>query len=185
MPDFLDQKEPANDWLFLKHRQINLDGEVNSTMLSQLRKRLISLTLISQEEIVVNLNTRGGGTKAGFGIYDLISHFAKQAKVTIRVMEACNSMGVVILMAGSVRQATPNATFKVHNTLITLSRDYTKFLEVAKAEVASAEVTQNRMLDILAQHSKNSFQDWQDFCQEEKEFSAEEALAVGLIDEII
>lgn len=65
-----------------------------------------------KDDVTVLINSPGGNTWYGMGIYDVINNH--QGSVTARVIgEAC-SMAFVIVQAASVREATPNSVLMHH-----------------------------------------------------------------------
>lgn len=65
------------------------------------------------EEIVVHINTRGGQVQEGFAIHDLLVGTKK--KITTINEGLTASIGTVIYLAGSEREALPNSQFMIHN----------------------------------------------------------------------
>jgi len=64
-------------------------------------------------ELVVHINSPGGDVDAGFAIYDILKSSGKN--ITTHIEGQCYSIATVIALSGSVRRATQNSEFLIHN----------------------------------------------------------------------
>jgi ATP-dependent Clp protease protease subunit len=63
--------------------------------------------------LAVHINSPGGDVDAGFAIYDILKGSGKEIETHIEGQ--CYSIATVIALAGSVRKATQNSEFLIHN----------------------------------------------------------------------
>jgi ATP-dependent Clp protease protease subunit len=124
---------------------ISLVGEVTLKMASVFRQQLKTLERLKKHHvIVVEINSPGGDVEAGLLIADTIQGCTKP--VTTRVTGIAKSMGGVILMAGSQREALPNSVIMFHQAAFEISATY----EQLDGEIAynkSLEQTCNELVD--------------------------------------
>lgn len=90
---------------------IRLFGEVGTAMLDTFMDQLEKVT-DETSHIHVYINTEGGDFFIGCAIYDLLR--ACKKKVITQVLGNCESAGVIMLMAGKVRLATPISQLMIH-----------------------------------------------------------------------
>lgn len=65
------------------------------------------------EELIIHINSPGGDVDAGFAIYDILKSSGKT--ITTLIEGQCYSIATVIALSGSVRKATENSEFLIHN----------------------------------------------------------------------
>lgn len=137
------------------------------------------LKQVSTANINLRLNSPGGSVFDGIAIANAIrSH---PANVTVYVDSLAASIASVIALAGNRIVMMPQSQFMVHNASGAAYGDAT---EMAKM----AELLEKQSLNIAkayAEHTGRPLDEWQAYMAEETWFSAEEAVAVGLADEVI
>ena len=171
----------------LKERIIYLEGEINFNMVNKLEKML--LWLIAQDknkEITTYLNSPGGFISSGLDMYNLFKHFiGKGTPITTIVTQRANSIAVVALQAASARKAIKSTTFYLHNSVLTVEKEWDEFEEKAKKELEGIKKAQEEVWRILSQRTIVDIEKIKQLHKEKKTISAEEAKEYGLIDEII
>jgi ATP-dependent Clp protease protease subunit len=85
---------------------------VGYSMLQRVKKNLRLLDSLSADPITLDINTSGGSTFQGMGIFDVIRACRSPIKGLVSG-EAC-SMGCAILQACDERVATPHSTIMYH-----------------------------------------------------------------------
>lgn len=134
--------------------------------------------------IHININSNGGATKYTFPIIDLIESIDQEVVCTVDHM-ACSS-AALILSCGNQRKALENAVIMIHGIGYGTGSSKQKipfhesYLDIVKKK-------EKKMCSILAQKTKKPYNYWEKIVNqsEDRWFDAEEALEVGLIDEII
>ena len=159
------------------NNQIVLSGEVDEAMFVSCIKQLG--TIKPNAPIYVDLNTDGGDWYYGIGIYDRLS-MCKQ-EVIIRVWGCAMSMGSVILQAGDKRLVAPNAMIMVHSISETLGGNVH---EIGLQHQITKQLC-DKMFRIFAEKSHKSNQFWALKCKKDFYITAQEAIKLGLADEII
>lgn len=162
-------------------RTIYLMGPVNDEMAFRF---LIGFRMLDggEGDIRIVLNTCGGSEQEGYAIYDALG-LAKN-NVTIDCYGAVMSIGALILQAGKRRRMSPECRFMFHNghadlgpggiyqgTLVAIARE-SKFMT-------------ERYCTIISKRSGCKIAQVKKWCDNEKYFSAVEAVAHGFADEII
>jgi ATP-dependent Clp protease protease subunit len=136
----------------------------------------------SREPIKIYINSTGGFVYHGFGLVDCIYDSITPVHT---ISYGCTmSMALPILVAGHYRQAGKRATFMYHEVGYEMA--YEKAI-VHEAELKEGKRLMNMIDDIMLENTdipkkkldsiKKSNREWY--------FDAEEALALGVIDEII
>lgn len=126
--------------------------------------------------IDLHINSPGGAVFDGIAIYNTIRHHP--APVTVHIDGLAASAASFIAMAGDRVQIARNATMMIHDALglcIGNAADMTElagFLEKASDNIA----------DIYAQRTGTSAADWRAAMRAETWYSADEAVAAGLVD---
>lgn len=131
----------------------------------------------------IHINTYGGSVYAGLGICDIIEELAKQFNVKIFCSGYIMSMGVPIILSGTVRYAYKNTTFMIHEVS---SFGWGKLTQI-KEDVKETERLNTILKDIICKKSKVTKKEINEWYEKKRDvfLSAEEAKDYGLIDEII
>ena len=163
---------------------IDIVGSVEPEMYEYVRAAIMYLRTKDNPSIEVTITSPGGRVDVGLGIYDLLRLYPGDSMAT--VLGAAESMGAVILQACPVRRCTKHSTVLIHHIS---SGNITLDLLRSKARLAKfkkdMEADQTRLYDILAHRTEKSIPQISRACAKDEAMSAEEALAFGLIDEII
>ena len=166
----------------LNDRIVFLSEEVNDTTASLIVAQLLYLEAQDPDkDIQFYINSPGGSVTAGMAIYDTMQYI-KCDVATICVGMAA-SMGAFLLAAGTKgkRMALPNAEIMIHQPSagtkgqITDMAIHMKRLETIKA----------RMNQILAENTGKDIDTVTAACERDNFMTADEALAFGLIDNVI
>lgn len=167
----------------MKDRIIMLDTDVNEHSASILVAQLLFLESQGNEDISFFINSPGGVVTAGMAIYDTMQ-FIKPDVATIVMGQAC-SMGSLLATAGTPgkRKMLPNARHMIHQPSGGARGQATDMMiqvdEILKMKKTLTEiyVTHNSKGKTFDELSKDMERDYF--------LSADEALAYGLIDEIV
>lgn len=136
------------------------------------------------EKFIIKIDSRGGSVDAGFTIHDLLVNSGKQIE-TIGEGKIY-SIATIILLAGSVRKMTQNASFLIHNPFIPEyalassyeSSDLLKLSEELKYE-------ENKILDFYVNKTGGDKETISEMMSVETKMSAEKAKELGFITEIL
>lgn len=134
-----------------------------------------------KKDISLYINSPGGSITSGMAIYDTMQ-YVKPDVVTICIGQAA-SMGAVLLAAGAKgkRFILPHARVLIHQPHGGAEG------QAADIEIQAREIVRYRqMLDeILANHTGQPLEKIAKDTDRDKIFTPEEALAYGLVDEIV
>lgn len=175
---------PTGNTIYLPSKLTGEESETGIDALAFERVMKGLLILKDEENVDIILNTAGGDVYHGFGIYDLIANHPGQ--VTVKCFGRVMSMGSIILQAADNRQMSENATMLIHYGTDAFI-GHTKDAERAARE---SQRVCKLMEDILLSKIKGKNKRFtrsklQEMMKFDTYLTAEEALKLGLIDEII
>ena len=166
----------------LNDRIILLSEEVNDTTASLVVAQMLYLEAQDPDkDIQFYINSPGGSVTAGMAIYDTMQYI-KCDVATICVGMAA-SMGAFLLSGGTKgkRFALPNSEIMIHQPSGG-SRGQATDMQIVMDHMVK---TKEKLTRKLAEHTGQPYEKvWAD-CERDNYMSAEEALAYGLIDEIM
>ncbi len=166
----------------LKDRIVFLGTQVNDMVANSIIAQFLFLESENPEkEIHLYVNSPGGSVSAGLGIYDIMQYVSCPVSTLCTGMAA--SMGSLLLTAGTKgkRFALPNAQIMIHQPL-----------GGAQGQASDIEIharyimrLKGRLTDIYQTHTAQPAERLTKDMDRDNFMSAEEALAYGLIDEVI
>lgn len=130
------------------------------------------------EPVTIKINSGGGDVFAGCEIYNELKNYS--GEVSIEIHGLCASIASVIAMAGKCKMS-PLAEIMIHNVSTNTSGDYrdmehtAEVLKKANKTIANAYVLKTGM----------KAEEVYKLMDKETWFTADEALEIGLIDEIL
>jgi ATP-dependent Clp protease, protease subunit len=185
MPHALDAGfDPRSDVFnrLLKNRVVMLGTDVNDDIANQICAQLLYLEgEDANADIWLYINSPGGSVTAGMAIYDTMQFVSCEIATVCMGMAA--SMGQFLLTAGAAgkRYTLPNARIMMHQPLAGLRGQATD-IAIQAEQLA---FTKLRMAEMIAQHSGQSLQQIQADSERDRWFTAEQAKAYGLVDNVI
>ena len=166
----------------LNDRIIFLSEEVNDATASLVVAQLLYLEAQDPDkDIQFYINSPGGSVTAGMAIYDTMQYI-KCDVATICVGMAA-SMGAFLLSAGTKgkRMALPNAEIMIHQPSAGTQGQITDMA----IHMKRLQTIKERMNSILAENTGKSIDEVTAACERDNFMTADEALAFGLIDEVV
>ncbi len=163
-------------------RIIFLGVPINDHVANVIQAQLLFLASTdSKQDIQIYLNTPGGGVYAGLGIYDTMQYIEPEVSTICTGMAA--SMGAILLCAGakSRRTALPHSRVMIHQPLGGVQGQASD-IEITAREIQKLK---DELYGIIAKHSKNDIKKINKDGDRDYWMTAEEALAYGMIDEIL
>jgi len=134
-----------------------------------------------EKDIYFYINSPGGVVSAGLAIYDTMQ-FIKPQVSTLCVGQAA-SMGSFLLAAGATgkRFALPNSRIMIHQPLGGFQG------QASDIEIHAKEILylKGRLNELLAQHTGKSISEIEKDTDRDNFMNAEEAVAYGLVDEVL
>lgn len=165
--------------LLLHSRQLHLTGEISYKVTQPIINQIMALQLISDDPIVLWINSPGGALSDGFALVDTIQ-LSKVPIFTVIRGWAC-SMGAIISVAGHRRYMTANSMWMAHD-VSTGSYDYgTKVIERVEQGVKH---WQKQTFDFWANHSKLTPKDLEMARHGELWLTPEQCLDKGVVEKV-
>lgn len=136
---------------------------------------------IEMPHIQVLLSTYGGSVYDGLALYDAIK--TSKTKVDVIISGKSMSMGTIIMLGSETRKAYRNTTFMIHE----MTSGYLGKLADLENDLGESKRLQKIIWDIITSETKITQKQLDDIYEKKKDWylSAEEALELGLITEII
>ena len=166
----------------LKDRIIFLGEEVNEVTASLTVAQLLFLEAEDPEKnINLYINSPGGSVTAGMAIYDTMQYIKCDVSTICLGMAA--SMGAFLLAGGTKgkRYALPNAEIMIHQPSGGAQGQATE-ISIAAEHILR---TRKKMNEILAANTGRTYEEIARDTERDNYMTAQEALAYGLIDNVI
>ena len=166
----------------LKERIIFLGEEVNETTASLVVAQLLFLESEDPgKDINLYINSPGGSVTAGMAIFDTMNYIKCDVSTICVGMAA--SMGAFLLSAGTKgkRYALPNSEVMIHQPLGGAQGQATEIAIAAKHILK----TRDKLNHILSERSGQPLEKIEQDTELDNFMSAEEAVAYGLIDQVV
>ena len=166
----------------LNERIIFLADEVNDVTASLVVAQLLYLESVDNEkDIYLYINSPGGSISAGMAIYDTMNYIKCDVSTICIGMAA--SMGAFLLAAGAKgkRKALPNSEVMIHQPLGGMQGQASDIKIHADHIIA----IRSKMNQLLSQMTGQPLDVIIKDTDRDNYFSAEEAKAYGLIDEVV
>ncbi|CAG9993976.1 unnamed protein product [Clonostachys byssicola] len=172
----------------LQERIICLNGEINDYMSASIVAQLLWLESDTPDKpITMYINSPGGSVTSGMAIYDTMTYI-KSPVSTICVGGAA-SMAAILLAGGEAgkRFALPHSSIMIHQPLGGTHGQASDILIYANQIQRIREQSNKIMryhLNTAKGHDRYSIEEINDMMERDKYLSVEEALELGVIDEI-
>lgn len=166
----------------LKDRIVFLGTEVNDNIANLIIGQLLILEGEDPDkEITLYINSPGGVITAGLAIYDTMQYI-KSPVSTVCLGQAA-SMAAWLLAAGEKgrRRCLPNSRVMIHQPLAGV-RGQASDIEIHAKEILALR---QRMNEILSHHTGRTVESIKDDTERDRFLSATDAVAYGIIDEVI
>lgn len=165
-------------------RIIFLGVQVDDASADDVMAQLLVLESMDPDrDIVMYINSPGGSFTAMTAIYDTMQYIRPQIQTVVLGQAA--SAAAVIAAAGQPgkRLALPNARVLIHQPAVgEAGRGQASDIEIQAAEVLRLR---SWLEETLSKHSNKTAQEVNNDIERDKILSADEALAYGLIDQVL
>lgn len=168
----------------LRERIIMVNGIIEEALAGLVVAQLLFLAAENSErEINLYISSHGGAVDAGLAIYDTMRHLTCPVATTCVGYAA--SFGTVLLMAGDkgLRRALPHARIHMHQPLITGGLGG----QATDIDIHAREILHTRdvLNELYVYHTGQPLERIKRDTERDFFMSAQEAVAYGLIDEIM
>ncbi|MFA9477221.1 ClpP family protease [Phycisphaerales bacterium AB-hyl4] len=175
-------REMTIDELLLENRVIFLVGEINHASATGIIMRLLYLQN-QKKGVDINLyiNSPGGAVDDTLAIYDTMQFL--DCEVATYCIGKAMSGGAVVLAAGAKgkRYSLPHAKVMIHQPYGGV------YGQTSDVQIQAEEIlkTKDELNGILARHTGQTKEQIEEDSERDKFFSAQEAKAYGLVDDVI
>ena len=166
----------------LKDRIIFLSGEIDDVTANLVVAQMLFLEMEDPDkQISLYINSPGGSVTAGMAIYDTMQYL--RCPVSTLCIGMAASMGAFLLTAGAkgMRRILPNAEIMIHQPLGGAQGQATDIAIHAEYIMK----IKKKLNTILAQRTGQPLEKVEADTERDHFLSAEEALAYGIVDEIV
>ncbi len=166
----------------LKERVVFIVGQVEDHMANLVVAQLLFLESENPEkDISVYINSPGGSVTAGMSIYDTMQFI--HSDVSTACIGQAASMGALLLTAGAKgkRFSLPHSRIMIHQPLGGFQGQATD-IDIHAKEILRIRAELNQ---IMASHSGQPIETIEQDTERDNFMSAEEAVAYGLIDDVL
>ena len=166
----------------LKDRIILLGTPIDDDVANLIVAQLLFLQAEDpKKDIDLYINSPGGSCTAGLAIYDTIQSLSCDVKTYC--IGQCASMGAVLLAAGTAgkRYALPHSRIMIHQPWGG-AQGTASDINIQAQEILRTKATLN---GILAAHTKQTLRKIERDTDRDFFMSAEEAVAYGLVDQVV
>ncbi len=180
-----DLSEPQVSLRVPGTRSVILPDDIDDLVVIDLTKHLIQLANESKEPVELLISSNGGDALSSIAIIDLLSRLRGRYGVDIDgvVLGQALSGAAFILQACTMRQMYSNAVLMIHGPTSALTVD-TRSLEAETKLVGKMRTSFSRL---LCKRTKQLLNYWEAILKDNtpEYYSADEALAAGLIDVVL
>jgi ATP-dependent Clp protease, protease subunit len=181
-PPYQRYREMSIEDMLLENRIIFLAGVINERTASVVIMRLLYLQSIKRDQAInLYINSPGGLVDQTLAIYDTIQFLG--VDVATYCIGQASSGAAIILAAGTKghRYALPNAKVMLHQPYSGITG------QAEDIRIQAEEVLKDKKLlnDILAKHTGQDPEKIAREIERDRYMNAQEALAYGLVDEIL
>lgn len=155
---------------------VRIVGQINDKSFSKFARQMDKLR---NQAVQIELYSEGGDEDGGLAFHGKIKNHLHE--VTVTVHGNCNSAALAILAAADIRQCTPEATFLVHDSTITITGTISQIAE----ELKQQEAAEHRWDKLMANASSKPPSFWREVSSKSTILTAEDALKYGLIHTIL
>lgn len=164
-----------------QNRTISITGEITDELAAVVNASLRHLARISDDDIVIYINSPGGSVTAGFSIYDTIKSL--NCEVSTIGTGIAASMGAFLLTTAGTkgkRYATPNAEIMIHQPLGGVQGQASDI----RIHAENILKIKDRLNSMLAEATGQNLDVIEKDTDRDNYMNAQEALEYGLVDAI-
>ena len=175
-------REMTIDELLLANRVVFLIGDINHVSSARVMMQMLYLENLKRgQEINLYINSPGGSIDDTLALYDTMRFLS--SPISTYCIGRAYSGGAVLLTAGEKgkRFILPHARVMIHQPYGGVSGQ-TEDIRIQAEEIIKAKRQLNQ---IIANHTGKTLEQVQADSERDKYFSAEEAKAYGLVDDVL
>ncbi|RDA90773.1 hypothetical protein CP533_3608 [Ophiocordyceps camponoti-saundersi (nom. inval.)] len=173
----------------LQERIICLNGEIDNYLSASIVGQLLWLESDTPDKpIIMYINSPGGSVTAGMAIYDTMTYI--KSPVSTVCVGGAASMAAILLAGGEPgkRYALPHSSIMIHQPLGGTSGQASDILiyanQIQRIREQSNKIMQYH-LNKAKGHEKYTVEEVNDMMERDRYMSVDEALEIGVIDEVL
>lgn len=181
MSNYQRTREMSLDELMLENRVIFLVGEINQASSARIMMQMLYLEDQKKgQQINLYINSPGGAVDDTLAMYDTMQFISSD--VATYCIGRAYSGAAVLLCAGEKgkRHILPHAKVMIHQPYGGITGQ-TSDIQIQAEQIIGAKKTLN---ELIANHSGQPFETVAEDGERDKYFSADEAKAYGLVDDV-
>ena len=191
LPNLLKNNE--NEDIYIKENHLYFHTGVNEQSVDKVKKlmrdyynKTMSLKKnniceeIITKPLYIHIFSPGGCAYSGFSLYDFIIEYKKHIKVYTIVEGLAASAATFISIAGTKRFITPSSYMLIHQLSTFMGGNF----EQLKDEFDNSKKCMDKIIEIYKTHTKITVKKIPKILKHDLNWSAEESLRNGLVDEI-
>ena len=181
MSNYQRTREMSLDELMLENRVIFLVGEINQASSARIMMQMLYLEDQKKgQQINLYINSPGGAVDDTLAMYDTMQFISSE--VATYCIGRAYSGAAVLLCAGEKgkRHILPHAKVMIHQPYGGITGQ-TSDIQIQAEQIIGAKKTLN---EIIANHTGQPFKTVAEDGERDKYFSADEAKAYGLVDDV-
>ncbi|KAM3550209.1 hypothetical protein MY1884_008362 [Beauveria asiatica] len=188
---YIEETSAAGDIFskLLQERIVCLNGEVNDYMSASIVAQLLWLESDTPDKpITMYINSPGGSVTSGMAIYDTMTYI--KSPVSTVCVGGAASMAAVLLAGGEAgkRYALPHSSIMIHQPLGG-TRGQASDIMIYANQIQKIREQSNKImryhLNKAKGDNKYTLEEVNEMMERDKYLSAEEALELGVIDEVL
>lgn len=165
----------------MMERIIWVAGEVNDNMSVITQAQLMFLDSLDSNDITMHIDSPGGSVKSGLSMVDVMDYIKSDIRTINTGMAA--SMGSILLGAGTKGK---RSSLRFSRTMLHQSSGgFRGNIQDAKIDMVEWEKLNNTLFDLLGEYCGKSRDQVKEDASRDLWLSSEDALAYGIIDEIV
>lgn len=164
----------------LSDRIVMLTSEIDDILSTLITCQLLYLQSEDAKSVInLYINSPGGSVDSALAIYDTIQYISAPVHTTVMGMAA--SAATVISMSGKKRYILPNARMMIHQVIGGTKGQYSDI----KIHFTQMSKVYDKIVSLYIKHTKEKDIDkMKSYLDRDTYLNAEEALSLGLVDEI-
>ncbi len=168
---------------FCATKKIVFSGSVSADTYEGMMGNVIEPCLEKGKDATLWISSEGGEIYPSFAIYDSVN-FLSNAKLTTVAAGQVTSAAVFVYLSGDKRVILPESIILIHDVKTTVGEGYHTITGLQET-VNSLRSIRSTMVKILVERTRMTREDAEEFIQNGKIFTAEEAVKYGLAHEIL
>lgn len=171
----------------IENRVYNFYGPVGMESAALCAKILTAWARQKSDPITVRLCSPGGDVRSGMMVYDLLSHIGDEMPVKTIAIGSADSMGALILQAGTQRLIGRKSSITLHELQITQGMEalFQQSIDDRRKQDEYLTRINNRLIDVMLSKAKISESELrQNIRGRDWRIDSDEAVTLGFADAI-